>query len=267
LKEASASLLALAPRRVDSVQELEEVVQAISSAFSLAWVNHAKESRLGKHSKGWFSEECQDALSRYRWTQDPGDWKHYRHVMGAAKREFFEERIHEVAFSNQRPWDLMAWTKQHNLPSHEAISFRGSPCVGLDDLWAALDGSYNAASDRPVDMSFLDPLAPAPEREWVAFSSLELREALSACSSRSAPGPDHVTWSSLKHWCASAEVTALFVRVANTCLTLGHWPTHFKESLLVIIPKPGKPSYSTPKAFRPICYHHVHSHGVTHQCH
>jgi hypothetical protein len=33
---------------------------------------------------------------------------------------------------------------------------------------------------------------------------------------------------------------------------LSHWPTHFKESLSVIIPKPGKPSYSTPKAFRPI---------------
>jgi hypothetical protein len=32
LQEASASLLALAPRRVDSVQELEEMVQAISSA-------------------------------------------------------------------------------------------------------------------------------------------------------------------------------------------------------------------------------------------
>jgi hypothetical protein len=27
---------------------------------------------------------------------------------------------------------------------------------------------------------------------------------------------------------------------------------HFKESLSVIIPKPGKASYSTPKSFRPI---------------
>jgi hypothetical protein len=104
LKEASTSLLALAPRQVDSVQELEGVVQAISSAFSLAWANHAKESRLGKHSKGWFLEECQNALSRYRWTRDPGDWKHYRRVMRAAKREFIEERIHEVASSNQRPF-------------------------------------------------------------------------------------------------------------------------------------------------------------------
>ena len=29
-----------------------------------------------------------------------------------------------------------------------------------------------------------------------------------------------------------------------------HWPSHFKDSLSVIIPKPGKPSYSTPKAFQ-----------------
>jgi len=30
---------------------------------------------------------------------------------------------------------------------------------------------------------------------------------------------------------------------------VGHWLTHFKESLSVIIPKPGKPSYLTPKSF------------------
>jgi retron-type reverse transcriptase len=66
------------------------------------------------------------------------------------------------------------------------------------------------------------------------------------------PGLDHVTWSHLKLWCKSERVVALFVRIANAILRTGHWPAHFKESLSVIIPKPGKPSYSTPKAFRPI---------------
>jgi hypothetical protein len=47
-------------------------------------------------------------------------------------------------------------------------------------------------------------------------------------------------------------VTLLFTHIANACLSLGHWPSHFKESLSVIIPKPGKPTYSTPKSFRPI---------------
>ena len=78
-------------------------METVSSVFAKAWGNHAKESRLGKHLKGWWSEECVDALSRYRWTRDPGDWKDYRRAIRSAKRVFFEDRIHEVAFQNQRP--------------------------------------------------------------------------------------------------------------------------------------------------------------------
>ena len=33
---------------------------------------------------------------------------------------------------------------------------------------------------------------------------------------------------------------------------LGYWPLHFKRSTTVIIPKPNKKSYDTPKSFRPI---------------
>jgi hypothetical protein len=38
----------------------------------------------------------------------------------------------------------------------------------------------------------------------------------------------------------------------QACVTVGYWPTHFKESTSVIIPKLGKRNYSTPKSFRPI---------------
>ncbi|KAJ3506303.1 hypothetical protein NMY22_g17294 [Coprinellus aureogranulatus] len=44
----------------------------------------------------------------------------------------------------------------------------------------------------------------------------------------------------------------LILRLANACIDVGHWPKHFKDSLSVVIPKPNKPAYSTPKAFRPI---------------
>jgi Reverse transcriptase (RNA-dependent DNA polymerase) len=103
-----------------------------------------------------------------------------------------------------------------------------------------------------VDLSFLDPLPPEPVRAWVPFSLLEFKEALSACAKRSAPGPDHVTWSYLKCWCWAPGVSELFVCIAEACIQVGHWPSHFKESLLVIILKPGKPDYSTPKLFQPI---------------
>jgi hypothetical protein len=101
---------------------IDEVVLAISGIFSAAWKRHAVEKRRGKHSNGWWSQECVDSLQAYRETRLPEDWKDYRRIMRQAKRDFFEERIHEVASTNQRAWDLMAWTRKRNLPSHESIS-------------------------------------------------------------------------------------------------------------------------------------------------
>ncbi|KDR65002.1 hypothetical protein GALMADRAFT_82424 [Galerina marginata CBS 339.88] len=69
----------------------------------------------------------------------------------------------------------------------------------------------------------------------------------------SAPGPDHIGWDHLKRFVKKSSVTAeTFLRIANGCFQHSHWPSAFKESTSVIIPKPGKPSYATPKSFRPI---------------
>ena len=42
------------------------------------------------------------------------------------------------------------------------------------------------------------------------------------------------------------------INIADACIDLEHWPSHFKMSLSIIIPKPNKVSYDTLKAFRPI---------------
>jgi len=76
--------------------------------------------------------------------------------------------------------------------------------------------------------------------------------ALAACSSLSSPGLDYVTWVHLKKIVAEPQCLNIFIKLANACLMVGCWRKHFKELVSVIIPKPGKPSYSTPKAFRPI---------------
>jgi Reverse transcriptase (RNA-dependent DNA polymerase) len=47
-------------------------------------------------------------------------------------------------------------------------------------------------------------------------------------------------------------VSELFVHVAEACVQVGHLPSHFKESLSVIILKLGKPKYLMPKSFQPI---------------
>jgi hypothetical protein len=146
----------------------------------------------------------------------------------------------------------MEWVKQRKLPVCKAILYQGLPCHTLESLWDTLHGTYNAASRRQVDLTALDDLNPLPERDWVDFFSCEMFDALSTCLSCSAPGPDDVMWTHLKRILPDSIVSGKILSLADACLQVGYWPTHFKESLLVIIPKPGKPSYSTPKSFRPI---------------
>jgi hypothetical protein len=100
--------------------------------------------------------------------------------------------------------------------------------------------------------SSLEEFPAFPEREWLDFTPNEVCVALAACAKSSAPGLDHITWSHLKLILADIDTCDKVVNLTNACFKHGHWPTFFKESSLVIIPKPGKPSYAAPKAFRPI---------------
>ena len=80
---------------------------------------------------------------------------------------------------------------------------------------------------------------------------LEMQEALKACSNVSALGPDHITWCYLKYILSNDTCSSGILFLANLCITLWHWPDYFKELVSVIIPKPDKLAYNTPKSFHP----------------
>ena len=44
----------------------------------------------------------------------------------------------------------------------------------------------------------------------------------------------------------------LIINITNACINLGHWPLHFKLSTSIIISKPNKSLYDSPKSFCPI---------------
>jgi len=48
------------------------------------------------------------------------------------------------------------------------------------------------------------------------------------------------------------ECLNIIISIANACIEVGYWPSHFKKSTMVIIPKPNKKSHDSPKAFRSI---------------
>ena len=75
---------------------------------------------------------------------------------------------------------------------------------------------------------------------------------LGSCNNLSTPGLNKLSWSHLKIILKDDVCITNIIKIANACIDLGYWPNHFKRSSTVIIPKPNKPLYDSPKLFRPI---------------
>ena len=99
-----------------------------------------------------------------------------------------------------------------------------------------------------MDPSQPDDPPPQPVREWPPIIDEEIKAALSGTSNGSAPGPSGINYKLLK-WAFEASPSR-FISIFNSALSLGHHP--WKDAKVVVLPKPGKPDYSMPKAYRPI---------------
>jgi len=84
------------------------------------------------------------------------------------------------------------------------------------------------------------------------FSKEEFKISIANCNNASTSGPNKLLWSYLKIILKDNKCLNSIIRIANACIKLGYWPSHFKRSTTVVILKPNKKSYDTPKSFRPI---------------
>jgi len=66
------------------------------------------------------------------------------------------------------------------------------------------------------------------------------------------PELDKLSWSYLKTILKDNGCLSNIIRIANVCIDLGYWSSHFKRSTIIVISKPNKQSYNFPKLFRPI---------------
>lgn len=111
---------------------------------------------------------------------------------------------------------------------------------------------FAQSASTPATSGFLDELLQQPVRSWPPFSGLKLDEALLTVSNVSAPGPSHLSWEHLKLFLKDDEFRRFFLMLANDIMESGTWPAAFKQSAMVIIPKPNKVDYSKAKSYRPI---------------
>jgi len=101
-----------------------------------------------------------------------------------------------------------------------------------------------AISTTPADF-----LYPEPAEKWTDITRDQLTQKIDNLSPYKAPGPDGVA-NVVFQWCRI--LTDYLLPLFNAVINLRTYYDPWRESITVILRKPGKPDYSVPKAYRPI---------------
>ena len=141
---------------------------------------------------------------------------------------------------------------KHKLSTIKAIKYSNQQCLDINDLQNALHSTFNTALYYQVDVEILDEIIDKPTSPWPLFSREEFRITIANYNNVSTPGLDKLSWSHLKIILKDNEYLDIIIHIANACIELGYWPLHFKRSTTIIILKPDKKSYDSPKSFKPI---------------
>ena len=89
----------------------------------------------------------------------------------------------------------------------------------------------------------IDLLEEIPSRliiRWKPFSEEEFTSSIMKYNNSSTSGPNKLSWRHLKIIVKDVTCLRNLINIADTYIKLGHWLSHFKTLLSIIISKPNK---------------------------
>jgi len=93
IKEVISSFKNFDTSNIANKECLEYMVNNLDLIVNQAWNKNAKQMRITKHSKRWWTDKCNKALTDYRASRSLDNWKTFKKVMKNTKRSFFDTKI------------------------------------------------------------------------------------------------------------------------------------------------------------------------------
>ncbi|KAI0997728.1 hypothetical protein K3495_g10462 [Podosphaera aphanis] len=198
-------------------------------------------TKPSEFAKPYWTKECSEAVKQARkarryWTQfkTEGSWIEYQKATNNKKKakKDSEERNRLPQVPDIQDKEGNVWIEDTDKARVMAQHFFPQPVQAeIQDI---------AGTIYPEELAIIPS----------TITEAEVEEAIGKLPSDKAPGPDEIPNRLLKE-CRKTLSKAL-VELFNGCLSLGYHPTRFKESTTIVLRKPQKPRYDTPKAYRPI---------------
>lgn len=226
--------------------------QNMMIAADTTWKAHSKPAHIDSNPNSWWTDECQIAKDLYLLHCTHTYLRAYNDATKLARQQFFMHRI-ELMTENNAPWEGIRWTKPRPPPKYSTITNNGAPIPDMLVLFDTMHSHFSSTTNRPPPSpSFFDSVPQEPAHSWLPISQQEIVDMLKLTSNASAPGPDEITWFHIKQIYSMEGVPDALIYLFNNICDSGVWPSWFKASTSVIIPKPKKTDYSVPKLYRPI---------------
>ena len=144
---------------------------------------------------------------------------------------------------------LVINNQTHTTPLDVANTFRNF----FNDIFTDTDTHLDPAHKQKLEQELPD-LTQTTQRDTNStllsdITHAELHRALKTSNKNSAPGPDKITYTTIQHFPPIAQ--NILINIYNSILTLAYFPSHFKNSIITVFPKPNKDTRH-PSSYRPI---------------
>ena len=242
----------------------KELVDAISEAANEVLPPKKLSTKV---REGW-DAGCTEVLAetkrlRRAYTRRPttATWELYREarnrktrVIKKALKQAHRDRVEMAAATPESLWKVAKWARSREnqapsvtptikCPNTNREAVRPEDKAGL--LKEAFFPRPPEADLRDIETARYEDQIHTPD-----ITEKEVLDAIHAAAPLKAPGPDGIPNKVLQ---AACHLLVGHLRtIMNQSLRIGYCPAHFRSSTTVVLRKPGKDNYTTPKAYRPI---------------
>jgi hypothetical protein len=252
---------------IDTREEMDRVVEEITTALQIAIVKSTLVSRITPRSVLGFTDECRYAIDEAKGTQRR--WKrsgleedliefqqakqHRKSAISKANRDLHRAKVSEVK-EEKDLWSLARWARNRGAESAAFTpDIERSDGPVADDIQGKADALQEVFFPKPPEADLSD--IPGfyynqPAEGWVPIVEREVQEAIRTVPPDKAPGEDEIVNRVLK--VAAEIISAPIMYVFNRSVRLSYVPQAFKRSITIALRKQGKDDYSKPKSYRPI---------------
>jgi hypothetical protein len=204
--------------------------------------------------------EVQQLRRRWQRTRSDADYEAYREARNKKGRHIqkllrntHRRRVEEASSSDSGLWKLVKWAKSRHDVAPTCTPTLKKPEGGLarqaQEKAETLRQSFFPPPMR-ANLADIDGFEYPKPYECPEITSSEIERAIRKAAPNKMPGTDNIP-NNILHQTLDLILPHL-QRLFNPCLRQGYCPKHFRQSITVVLRKPGKDDYTHPKSYRPI---------------